>query len=326
MDFYKDKRILVTGGTGMIGRSLVEKLITRGANVRVVSIDEPSRSNPKSEFIKADLTRYENCEKACHGMDYVFHVAGIKVNTRRAKENPASVFVPTILFNTNMMEAAKQCKVERYLYTSSVGVYSPAEVFYEDEVWKSFPSENDKFAGWAKRMGELQAEAYQIEYGWDKISIVRPSNIYGPHDTFHPEKAMGVAALIRAAVDGQNPLVAWGDGTQIRDFVYVDDAAKAMMLVLEKEYNKPINIGSGIGHSMKDIVNIILDNINPKPEVFFDTSKPSGDKRRVMDTERIKSLGWSPEISLEEGIKRTINWYNRNKNKDISQRQYNVLS
>ena len=326
MGFYKDKRILVTGGTGMIGKSLVEKLIKEGGNVRVVSIDDPSRSNPESEFIKADLTRYENCEKACHGMDYVFHVAGIKVNTRRAKENPASVFVPTILFNTNMMEAAKQCKVERYLYTILFSVYSPAEVFYEDEVWKSFPSENDKFAGWAKRMGELQAEAYKIEYGWDKISIVRPSNIYGPYDTFHPEKAMGVAALIRAAVDGQNPLVAYGDGTQIRDFLYVDDAAEAMMLVLEKGYNKPINIGSGVGHPMKDIINIILDNVNPRPEVFFDTSKPSGDKRRVLDTERIKSLGWFPEVSLEEGIKRTIEWYNRNKDKDISQNQYNVLS
>ena len=105
-------------------------------------------------------------------------------------QKPASFFVPTITFNTNMMEAARRCKVKKYLYTSTIGVYAPAEVFYEDDVWKTFPSPNDRFAGWAKRMGELQAEAYAIEYGWKDIAIVRPANVYGPFDNFDPTNAM----------------------------------------------------------------------------------------------------------------------------------------
>jgi len=186
MNFYENKKILVTGGTGLIGRPLVEMLLAQGAQVRIASLDDPSRADSRAEFLQVDLTKFDNCLKACEGMDIVFHLAGIKGSPQMAKEKPASFFVPTILFNTNMMEAAKQSQIERYLFTSSVGVYSPAEVFYEDDVWKTFPSENDKFAGWAKRMGELQAEAYAIEYNWDKVAIVRPANVYGSFDNFDP--------------------------------------------------------------------------------------------------------------------------------------------
>lgn len=167
----------MTGGTGLIGRPLVEMLIETGAKVRIASLDDPSRAHPGAEFKQVNLTRYDNCLKVCDGMDYVFHLAGIKGSPAMTSKKPASFFVPTILFSINMMEAARECNVERYLFTSSIGVYSPSEVFYEDDVWKTFPSENDRFAGWAKRMGELQADAYGIEYNWDKISIVRPANV-----------------------------------------------------------------------------------------------------------------------------------------------------
>ena len=177
MNFYAGKKVLVTGGTGLIGRPLVETLIGEGAIVRIASLDDPFRAHPGAEFHQVNLIRFENCMDVCEEMDFVFHLAGIKGSPAMTMKKPASFFVPTISFNTNMMEAARQCGVERYLYTSTIGVYSPAEVFYEDDVWKTFPSENDKFAGWAKRMGELQAEAYRIEYGWDKIAIVRPANV-----------------------------------------------------------------------------------------------------------------------------------------------------
>ena len=132
------------------------------------------------------------------------------------------------------MEAARRCGVDRFLYTSSIGVYSPSEIFHEDDVWNTFPSPNDRFAGWAKRMGELQAEAYAIEYGWERISIVRPANVYGPFDNFDPGSAMVIPSLINRATSGENPLLVWGDGSQIRDFVHADDVARGMLVVVEK--------------------------------------------------------------------------------------------
>ncbi|MDO8436450.1 MAG: NAD-dependent epimerase/dehydratase family protein, partial [bacterium] len=225
--------------------------------------------------------------------------------------------------NTNMMEAARQSGVKRYLYTSSVGVYSPAEIFKEDDVWKTFPSENDKFAGWAKRMGELQAEAYKIEYGWDKIAIVRPANVYGCYDNFDPNNAMVIPSLIKRALDGENPLLVWGDGSSIRDFIHAKDVAKGMLFVLEKGAKEPLNLGSGIGFTIKEIVEIIINNMEIKPEVIWDTSKPSGDKKRIMDISKARALGWEPKISLEQGIKEVMDWYGENK--EITDKRYNVF-
>jgi len=323
MNIFKDKKILVTGGTGLIGRPLVEMLIAKGAKVRIASLDDPSRAHPEAEFRQVNLSRFENCLEVCQNINYVFHLAGIKGSPAMTMKNPASFFVPTISFNTNMMESARQSGVERYLFTSTVGVYAPAEVFQEDDVWKTFPSENDKFAGWAKRMGELQAEAYKIEYGWDKIAIVRPANVYGPYDNFDLDNAMVIPSLIKRALDGENPFVVWGDGSPIRDFIYAEDVAKGMIVALEKCPGYPLNLGSGIGHSIKEIVKIIIDNLEKKPKVVWDISKPSGDKKRLMDISKAKALGWQPEISLERGIREVMEWYK--KNKDIINKRYNVF-
>jgi len=321
---YKDKKILVTGGTGLIGIPLVEMLIQRGARVRIVSLDDSSRAHPAAEFMQLDLTQFENCIKACEGMDFVFNLVGIKGSPKMTSKKPASFFVPTIMFNTNMMESARRCGVKRYLYTSTIGVYSPAEVFYEDDVWKTFPSENDKFAGWAKRMGELQVEAYKIEYGWNDIAIVRPANSYGPYDNFDPDNAMVIPSLIRRALDGENPLVVWGDGSQIRDFIHARDVAKGMLLVMKKMPSKPINLGSGEGLSIRRIVEIIVNNMQLKPKVVWDTLKPTGDKKRIMDISRVKAIGFKPSISIENGIKETMKWYQENK--DIIDKRYNIFN
>lgn len=321
---YKGKKALVTGGTGLIGIPLVEMLIQQGAKVRIASLDDPSRSNPEAEFHQINLTKFENCMKVCRGIDFVFHLAGIKGSPAMTAKRPASFFVPLILMNTNMMEAARQCGVEKYLYTSTIGVYAPAEVFYEDDVWKTFPSENDKFAGWAKRMGELQAEAYRIEYGWDKIAIIRPANVYGPYDNFDPNNAMVIPSLIKRALDGENPFIVWGDGTQVRDFIHAKDVARGMLLALDKSIRQPVNLGSGVGVSIKKIVEIIVNNIKVKPKVIWDTSKPTGDKKRIMDISRAKAMGFEPTISIEEGIKETMGWYLQHI--DIANKRYNVFA
>lgn len=313
MSFYTNKNVLVTGGTGLIGQPLVKMLVDEGANVTVVSLDDPTRALQGSKFMRTDLREFSNCIDACKNMDIVFHLAGVKGSPAMTAKRPASFFVPTITFNTNMMEAARRSGVKRYLYTSTIGVYSPAEVFKEDDVWSTFPSPNDRFAGWAKRMGELQAEAYKIEYGWDRISIVRPANVYGPYDNFDPNNAMVIPSLIHRVISGENPLVVWGDGSPIRDFIFSSDVARGMLLAVEKGVNEPINLGNGIGVSIKEIAETVARNAPSGPiPIKWDKRKPTGDKKRLMDITRANSYGFQPAISIEDGIKETINWYLEN--------------
>lgn len=314
MAFYKGKNVLVTGGTGLIGRPLVEMLVAEGAQVTVVSLDDPSRAPHGVTFKRADLREFSNCLEVCKNQEIVFQLAGVKGSPAMTAKRPASFFVPTISFSINMMEAARRAGVERFLFTSSVGVYSPADIFYEDDVWKTFPSPNDRFAGWAKRMGELQAEAYKIEYHWDKISIVRPANVYGPYDNFDPANAMVIPSLIKRAMEGEKPLTVWGDGSPIRDFIHARDVARGMMLAVEKGINEPINLGSGTGVTIKEIAEIVAANIPLGPiEIVWDTTKPKGDAKRLMDMSRATNYGFIPQISIEEGIKETIAWYEKNR-------------
>lgn len=322
---FKNKKVLVTGGTGLIGRQLVQLLIDQGAKVRIASLDDPSRAHVAAEFCRVNLMDFNNCKQACAGMDFVFHLAGIKGSPAMTAKKPASFFVPTMLFNLNMMEAARQTEsVKGYLYTSTVGVYAPAPTFHEEDVWKTFPSDNDRFAGWAKRMGELQAEAYKIEYNWGNVAIVRPANVYGPYDNFDPNNAMVIPSLIKRALDGENPLNVWGDGSPIRDFIHAKDVALGMLKVVENNPGKPVNLGSGEGVTIKQIVEIITAQMKQKPDVVWDTSKPSGDKKRLMDTSLAQSIGFTPTISIEEGILETMEWYKENK--ETVSKRYNVFT
>ena len=219
-----------------------------------------------------------------------------------------------------MMEAARQSGVQRYLYTSSIGVYQPSDVFNEDDVWSTFPSENDRFAGWAKRMGELQAQAYDIQYKWDKISIVRPANVYGPYDNFDPENAMVIPSLIRKAHDNK-VLEVWGDGTPIRDFIHCRDVALGMIHMVKNKITEPVNLGSGTGISIKQIANIVSKRFNRNIKWLSD--KPMGDSKRVFSTNRAEKYGFKIKIDLEYGINETIDWFL--KNKSIIDERYNVF-
>ena len=297
----------------MIGIPLVEMLIAEGARVRIASRDDASRAHRQAEFVSTDLLSLENCLKVSQGMDYVFNLLGVKGSPAVTTAKPANFFLPTLLLSLHLMEAARQAGVKGFLYASSIAVYSPAELLHEDDVWKTFPSENDKFAGWAKRMGELQAEAYQIQYGWDRVAIVRPGNTYGPFDNFDRENAMVIPSLIKRAVDGENPLRVWGDGSARRDFIHTRDVARGMLLVAESKTTKPVNLSTGVGISIREAVDVILRHLNKKPEVVWDRSRPTGDPVRVMDISRAESLGFRPEISFEDGIAETVEWYQKNK-------------
>ena len=290
----QNKNVLVTGGNGMIGRALVELLYdTTSANIMVADLPN------------VDLRDRNDCKAVCEGQDVVFHLAGIKGSPIRCMESPASFSVPQIQFNANMIEAAYNAGVEWFLYTSSVGVYHPAEVFVEDDVWKTFPSENDWYPGWAKRVGEMNVQAYTKEYDWNKCSIVRPANVYGPNDNFSDESTV-IASLIKKAFKN-DVLEVWGDGSPIRDFIYSEDVARGMIHMVENEVTAPVNLASGTGVTIKDLAFMICEYFNVG--LSFDESKPNGDMKRILSTERAESYGFKPQVSLDEGIHRTINWY-----------------
>jgi len=306
------KKVLVTGGTGMIGNEVVDQLVSKGASVKVVSIEDKARLSHDVEYEKLDLRDFESCKKACQGMDVVFSMVGVKGSPAMAKERPASFFVPMLQFDTNIMEAARLADVGWFMYTSSVGVYGDFES-PEDDLWKLPPSKNDWYAGWAKRMGELQAETYKIQYGWDRVSIIRPANVFGKKDNFDKETSMVIPALIARIEEGESPLKVWGDGSAIRDFIYAKDVAKICCFVVENEITKPVNAGTGEGISIKDLVEKIVKHTTNKPSISWDTSKPSGDPKRILNVERIKSLGFDNYTPMDEALKEVVEWYHRNK-------------
>tara|TARA_B100000287_G_C20618408_1_gene774959 strand:+ start:686 stop:1645 length:960 start_codon:yes stop_codon:yes gene_type:complete len=316
---FKDKNVLVTGGSGMIGRQLVKLLQEESANVSVADKTELTDMEDV-HYGQVDLRNYRDCVSVCHDMDYVFNLVGIKASPKIIQEQPADIFTPMLQFNTNMMAAAMESGVEWYLYTSSVGVYGEAEVFKEDDVWKKFPSKNDWYGGWSKRMGEVQAEAYAIQNGKSNVSIVRPANVYGPYDNFDTKSAMVIPSLIRKAHENEF-LSVWGDGSTIRDFIYAEDVARGMLHMVKNEVTEPVNLGSGTGVTIKELAETVASELDR--EIKWDTEKPMGDKIRLFDTTRAESYGFKPSVSLKDGISQTIRWFLDNI--DIIDKRYNVF-
>jgi len=319
---FKNQNVLVTGGSGMIGRQLVNLLLEKGAKVYVADLNEPINMPSEIIFKKVDLRDFSSCKSICEGMDYVFSLVGIKASPKVTLEQPFDIMGPMLQFNTNMIEAALTTpSVKWFLYTSTVGVYTPSEIFYEDDVWNGFPSRNDWYGGWAKRMGELQCEAYERQFGTGKCSIIRPANVYGPYDNFDPKNAMVVPSLIRKAAEN-NIIEVWGDGSSIRDFVHAKDVARGMLFAVENKITKPLNIGSGTGVSIKELAEIVAEYFN-KPIEWL-TDKPSGDAKRIFNMERAYSYGFKNEVSLKEGVIDAIEWFTANK--DIVDKRYNILN
>jgi GDP-L-fucose synthase len=306
-DRLAGRKAIVTGGTGMIGREVVRLLCDAGAEVTSVSLDR-IEVHPEAKHVYGDLSDLGFCLDITRGINYVFHVAGIKGSVVVTKEKPASFFVPLLMMNTNMLEAARRNKASKVLYTSSIGAYQSAEIFREADNDFSKPP-MDMFPGWAKRMAELQVEAYRIQYGLDNFSIVRPSNIYGPGDNFDEANAMVIPTLMARVKRGDKPVLIWGDGSAVRDFLHATDCARGMILAcLRGTDSKPINLGCGYGITIREMVET-LQKVTPF-ETFFDTSKPSGFPMRVMDGTRAKEMiGFEPQVSLFEGLKATWEWF-----------------
>jgi GDP-L-fucose synthase len=303
---FAAKNCLVTGGSGLVGRQVIDLLAEAGACIRSVSLDHLS-SHPQAEHRFGDLTNFDLCKEMARDMDYIFHLAGIQGTVQTSSTKLASHFVPTLMMNTNMLEAARLSGVKKLVYTSSIGAYAEGEILRESDY--RVESAPMSFAGWAKRMAELQIQAYKIQHGIDTFSIVRLANIYGPGDNFNPETALVIPALMHRIFHGENPLRVWGDGTAIRDFLYSRDAAEGILLALHFGTDGDfVNIGSGQGHSIRDIL-VALESCVDFHYVF-DAAKPSGAPVRVMDIDRARNrLGFTPSTDLARGVKQTWEWF-----------------
>jgi GDP-L-fucose synthase len=317
-DFFMNERVLITGGTGLIGREIVGALRSLAAKVSVVSLDA-IRPYEDVQYIYGDLTDLDFCLRVTKNVDYIFHLAGIKGSIEVTKLRPASFFVPLLMFNTNVLEASRRNGVKKLVYTSSIGAYSSAEIF--EETMGEVGNPMDMYPGWAKRMAELQIRAYAEEYGVE-WSVVRPCNVYGPGDNFDPNNAMVIPSLMMRISNGENPLRVWGDGSAVRDFAFSRDVALGtIQALMHGTRGSFINLGSGVGYSIKELVETLNQVVPFKYE--FDVTKSGGFPHRVMNIDRAREwVGYEPQTSLLEGLRETWDWFQKNKDEYLLKKNY----
>ena len=320
MGFWDGKRVLVTGGAGFIGSHLVEELFRRGRGVKVTVADLTWRKRKANlgaladsvRFVTADLTALPDCEKACRGQDVVVNIAARVAGVRYNSTHNATMFRENALIAVNMIEAARRRDVERFLVVSTACVYArhcsiPTP---ETEGFLDSPDPANEGYGWAKRMAEYLGKAYREEFGM-KVAIARPYNAYGPRDHFESEDSHVIAALIRRVVRGEDPVLVWGSGKATRAFLYVEDAARGLLEVAQRYAEcDPVNLGTDEEVSIGDLARMIVRLSGSKAKLRFDPSKPSGQPRRNCDTRKAKQkVGWTAQVRLEEGLRKTIEWY-----------------
>lgn len=305
------KKVLITGCSGLVGIHLVKKCLESGYEVIGADI-RYSNELPKSDkftFYELDLTIEENIKNLFfyESPDVVFNTFGVKGSPIRAKESPVDFLYPSFKINT---EIINQCaKTDTWLiFVSSVGVYAPAEKFEEDSVWKTLPGQADWFPSWSKRMGEILLEAYKVQYNYDKWAIIRPANIFGEYDDFNG-KGTVIASTIKKVYEATDTMEAWGDGSPIRDFVYAGDVANAIIKLYENKLHTTINFGSGEEVSIKEIIEMIIEVSKKNIFIQWDTTKPNGDLRRLMDVSKQEKYGLLTETKLKESINKVYEHY-----------------
>ncbi|HRI56945.1 MAG TPA: SDR family NAD(P)-dependent oxidoreductase [Anaerolineae bacterium] len=319
MAFWPGKKVLVTGGTGFIGSHLVEMLVAAGARVRVVgrlrkgSLENLAAVRQEIELLTGDISQLDEARRAAAGQDIVMHLGAKLTGIGYNVAHSGDMFYQNSVVNLQMMEAARLEQVERYLCVSSACVYrrSAPTPTAEDEGFIEDPEPTNFGYGWAKRLAEVQARAYAMEYPM-QIAIVRPYNAYGPRDDFDWETSHVIPATIRKVFE-RDRIVVWGDGSQLRTFVHARDVARGMMLAMERPPQPdPINLASDELVSIKDLVLTVRRLSGRDVPVEFDTSKPAGQAIRQADLSKAQALlGYRPQVSLEEGLAETIDWYRR---------------
>lgn len=312
--FFKHKKVLVTGAAGFVGTHLTRRLVEAGANVRGTLHKNPlQRKEPQVEFLTADLTLPEDCAVACKDIDYVFMAAANSSGAAVMEKTPLVHLTPNIVMNARLLEAAYEAGVKKFCFISSNTVY-PLTDFAVTEDSANFDFFEKYFiVGWMKRFSELMCQMYsqKIKQPMETL-VIRPGNLYGPYDKYTLKESKVIAALIRRAVERQNPFIVWGDGLDIKDFLYIDDFIDGVMLAFQHDISFDIlNIASGQPVSIQQVVKEILAATNNQhATVQYDPSQPTMIPKRLIDITKISSnLQWSPKTPLSDGLRSTIAWY-----------------
>lgn len=314
MRFWKDKAVLVTGGTGFVGSHFVLQLLEAGAKVSVpIHRREPKAWKPgEVKTFLADLEDPQACRKALAGQEIVIHAAGaVSAAGVTTGSNPLSPITANLILTANVLEAAWAVQSERILiFGSSTGYPETNHPVTEDEMWSGSPHPSYFGYGWMRRYLEKMAEFTQLR-GGRGIALVRPTATYGPFDDFDPKTSHVIPALIRRAVLKETPFEVWGTGKEERDFLYIEDLVRGALLVLEKHaVCDPVNIGYGEATTIGQIVEQILKLTGHHTDPIFRADRPTTIPKRLVNCAKaMRILGFKPQTSLEEGLKRTIDYY-----------------
>ncbi len=307
MHSWDKETVVVTGGAGFLGGHVVETLQKRGCRSvvipRVEDCDLRSESNIRRLYESARPTM-------------VIHLAAVVGGIGANLENPGKYFYDNAIMGIHLIELARQYNISKFVAIGTICAYPKfcPVPFKEDDLWNGYPEETNAPYGLAKKMMLVQAQAYRQQYGYDTIFLL-PVNLYGPGDNFNPKSSHVIPALIKKCVEAQaqgaKEVVVWGDGSATREFLYVEDAAEGIVLAAEKyDESEPVNLGAGFEISIKDLVHLIARLTGFQGKIMWDTTKPNGQPRRMLDTSRAREkFGFVAKTGFEEGLTRTIDWY-----------------
>lgn len=303
----EDKRVLVTGGNGFLGRSIVEKVKEAGC--------QQVLAPRKSDYDLRDIGQIRRLFKEL-GPQVIIHAAAVVGGIGANMEHPGDFFYDNLIMGVQLMEEARLNGAEKMVAVGTVCAYpkfTPVP-FKEDDLWSGYPEETNAPYGLAKKMLLVQSQAYRQQYGFNGVFLL-PVNLYGPRDNFNPQSSHVIPALIKKCLDAQreglSEIVVWGDGTPTREFLYVEDAARGIVRATQ-HYDKsdPVNLGSGQEISIRELAEIIVEHTGFKGKLSWDTSKPNGQPRRKLDTSRAENeFGFTSQVTFYDGLAKTIEWY-----------------
>ncbi len=315
MTFWRDKRVVVTGGAGFLGSAVVDRLRSTGCqNIFVPRSKEYDLRN--LEMVKRLYTDARP--------EIVIHLAAVVGGIGANRASPGRFFYDNAIMGIQLMEYARQFGVDKFVAIGTVCAYPKftSVPFKEEDLWNGYPEETNAPYGLAKKMLLVQAQAYRAQYGFNAIYLL-PVNLYGPRDDFDLEASHVIPALIRKCVEakesGQRQIVLWGDGSPTREFLYVDDAAEGILLAAERyDGSEPVNLGTGEEITICDLAKLIAAEVQFAGELVWDTTRPNGQPRRCLDTTKAKAFfGFEAKCRLREGIAQTVSWYLHNRTHEV---------